>query len=224
MMTLTDLKYANRKAVLFLTLVVLVSGVPRSARAITILPTMDGIFTFYWALCDNGFLAGPWTDLGTALNAGGIFCSQFGGIAQITDQEVIDARADPTTCAAASSITIEEDLGAAGTQQITQEEFDAIVAATGGVGQILTNLTVASVLIRGTETWPDPPIPLLSRISISEIFNDEDGDGSLIGGSTLCAAMVPASSHQGLWLSLALMVIGLFLLTRRNSRNLRWNW
>ncbi len=157
MMTLADHKSENRKSVLFLTLMVLVLGLPSIARAIPIFPSSsDGLNTLWFAICDNGFVAGPYVDVSSALSAGANFCSQFGGIAQITDQEVIDARADPTTCAAESSITIEEDLGAAGTQQITQEEFDTIVDATGGVGQILPNLTIVSVLIRGTETWPDP--------------------------------------------------------------------
>jgi len=217
MKTSTDHECANRKAALLLALVILMSGLPSSTRAITILPAANGLQTLFWAICDNGFMSGPWPDIGTAINLGGIQCSSFGGIAQITDQEVIDARADPTTCAASSSITIEEDVGGGVTRQITQEEFEAIVDATGGVGQILPNLTMASVLIRGTETWPDPPIPLLSRISINEIFNDEDGDGSLIGGSTLCAVTVPALSHEGLWLALALMAVGFLLLTQRRS-------
>jgi hypothetical protein len=83
MMTLTDRPYANRKVFLFLflALVVLASGLPGNTRAITILPATNGLQTFFWAICENGFTSGPWPDIGTALNTGGVQCNPFGGIA-----------------------------------------------------------------------------------------------------------------------------------------------
>jgi len=188
-----------------------------AAHALWIYPIVIGFQPFWMVVCEDGAQYGPYPGLGAAMQLGEIQCGPHGGVAEITDAGVQGALATLATCTNPSNVTVEKTLGGGGRQLLTEAQWVAEVQPFVGAPQLIPDVEVVSVVVRGVELDPTAPQTLLP-IPIASIHSDEDENGSFVGGATGCPPVPSSSPISTLFMAIVLVGFGAILARRFAGR------
>lgn len=192
----------------------------REASALTVYPTMPEVGQWL-VVCNDGTTWALSGGYAYVTGVGGILCGNHGGIAGITDTDVLSAIQSIATCDAPSSLTIALDRGGGDYEALTVQDIQDRLVASGGEPVELTGYQLVSLDLGGTQLVPDP-VQGLPSIAIGAVYSDEDDDGTFVGGRTVPASCpatpLPFPGSAGPLIGLLLAACGAAILATRSRR------